>query len=445
MHGTEDLLKGDLKKIYIKYLIPSIMASIAISMYVFVDTMFIGLGVGSEGLAALNIALPTFTLFSALFLIIGMGGATTLSIAIGEGRGEDKTKIFSTAVFIAAVIGGIIALFGFLFTEKISILLGATEEILPLVTTYFSILVSFAWAFILAGVLGAFIRNDHNPKLVMRGTIIANITNIILDYIFIFIFHWGMRGAILATVMSPLINLLILSIHFRSGKNTLHFSFSEIDLSLIKRIIPNGFGSFVLEISRGIVIFIFNMVLLALGGEIYVASYGVIINIAFIGTSIFTGVAHSAQPIISVNFGAGEMERVKRILKYACVTASAIGALLYLVLYNYPEYVVSLFTTGDEQLITIASHGIQVFFFSLLFVPLNVIFMYYFQSIERARLATIQAILSGFLFVLLGLVLLVPMFGVDGVWMTVPFAEMLTLLVALVFLKRSKKKVVTSR
>lgn len=434
-----DLLNDDIKKIYLKYLVPSVTSSIAVAMYVFVDTMFIGLGVGSRGLAALNIVLPVFTLFSAISLIFGIGGATTLSICVGQGDYKKKKEVFATSVITAISLGIIISILGNLFSEQICLMLGSTKEMLPMVKEYFVILISFAWAFLASTVLGSFIRNDKNPKLVMTATIIANLTNVVLDYIFVFIFHWGMEGAVLATVISPVVNICILCTHFFTNYNTLKLRFKHYKASLLGRILKNGFATFISEMARGVVLFIFNIILMRLGGEMYVSAYGIIINISFVGTCIFNGIAQSIQPIVSENFGANNIKRIFKSFKYALGTGTLLAIMFYFVFLIFPDYIVQMFIEYDAKLVTIAAEGMRLYFIGYAFCAVNIITLYFLQSIEKSKESIIISLSSGIIFSVLGLIILVPILGLKGVWLTVPFAEGITLIISLIFIKMAKK------
>lgn len=434
-----DLLHDDIKKIYLKYLVPSVMSSIAVAMYVFVDTMFIGLGVGSRGLAALNIVLPVFTLFGAVSLIFGIGGATTLSICVGQGDIQKKEQVFATSIITAISLGIIISILGNLFSEQICLMLGSTKEMLPMVKEYFVILISFAWAFLASTVLGSFIRNDKNPKLVMTATIIANLTNVVLDYIFVFVFHWGMKGAVLATVISPVVNICIVSAHFFTNYNTLKLKFKYYTASLLGRILKNGFATFISEMARGLVLFIFNIILMRLGGEMYVSAYGIIINISFVGTCIFNGIAQSIQPIVSENFGANNIKRIFKSFNYALWTGTLLAIVCYCIFFIFPDYIVQMFIEYDEQLITIASQGMKLYFIGYAFCAFNIITLYFLQSVEKAKESIMISLSSGMIFSVLGLIILVPILGLKGVWLTVPFAEGVTLIISLLFIRMAKK------
>lgn len=436
-----DLLKDDIRKIFFRYLIPGVLSSIAVSLYVFVDTMFVGIGVGRDGLTALNISVPLFTLFSSIFLCVGIGGSNILSIMKERKNYIDANKIFTSSILFAIIVGFIISILGIVFVDKIGVFLGTTDEIKPLFREYFTILVGFTWAFLIAGVLGCFIRNDGNPKLVMISTVTANIVNVIFDYIFIFIFNLGMTGAVLATVMSPIVNICILLTHFKSKNNTLKINKFKIDFGIIRKILSNGFGTFILEFCRGISIFLFNTVLINIGGNIYVAAYGIILNVSYVIISIFSGIAQSTQPIISSNFGANKFSRCKKALKYGVMTSVIFGILSYIFVFIFSKEISSIFTkSGDLELINITSNGMKIYFIACLFIAFNIVVIYFFQSINQSKKSIIISLLYTVLFVILGFIILVPKLNITGVWLVLPFSETLGFLACSITLYMTKFK-----
>ncbi len=435
-----DLLNDNLKKIFIRYLIPGVLSALAVSLYIFVDTMFIGLGVGRDGLTALNISVPMFTVFTSIYLCIGIGGSNILSISKSK-YGESRSNIiFTTCIVFTIIIGVLISIIGVIFVDEIGVILGTTKEISALFHEYFIILVGFTWAFLIAGVLGCFIRNDGNPRLVMISTIIANLTNLVFDYVFIFPFNLGMKGAVIATVISPIVNILILLTHFKNPHNTLKLTFNNLDFKLIKTVLINGFGTFILEFCRGISIFIFNNVLVRIGGNIYVAAYGIILNVCYVIICIFSGIAQSIQPIVSLNYGHNLIKRARTVFRYGFITSISIGILAYLTSIFFSSNIASLFTKGDMQLVNITSRGMKIYFIGCIFMAFNIVTIYFFQSINEARKSIFISLSSGIIFIVLGFIVLVPFLNITGVWLVYPFSEFLGFIVCLIILKRNNKK-----
>lgn len=299
-----DLLQDKESTLLRKYMIPSVLGMLGLSVCILFDTMFIGHKIGELGLAALNIALPIYNLYSAIGLTIGVGGATALSVSMGQKKFHRVNRIFTSAVFATIIFCIIISLLEVFFLDKIVYMLGASEATFPLAKEYLKIILAFNPAFIFASAFIVFVRNDREPKLAMYAVIGSNTTNIVLDYVFIYIFNLGMFGAALATSIGQLVALGVLSIHFIKKNNTMHIELGGINLDNIGKVLKNGVPSFLNEISAGFVIFIFNIVIYKFEGDLGVSAYGIITNIVLIFMAVFNGVSQGVQPLISVNFGA---------------------------------------------------------------------------------------------------------------------------------------------
>lgn len=433
-----NLLEDDVKKIFFHYLLPSIGGMVGLSLYIFFDTMFVGQGVGSEGLAALSIAIPMYNVYNAIGLLLGVGGATVLSIYHGEKNFHKANEAFTISFIIAIILGIILTLIQAVYIDELCYFLGATENLFPLVKEYLEIMVKFTWAFILSGTMVAMVRNDKNPKLAMWAMLSGCISNIFLDWLFIIGFNMGMTGAIVATVMSPIITLLILSIHFIKKMNTIKLVKIKSDFLLSIRIIRNGMASFILEISGAIVIFAFNKAVFSLVGDIGLSAYSIIANINLICAAIFTGVAQAIQPIISVNFGGKKRDRINKSMKYAMITSIILGISFYIIGLIIPKPIVLIFNRDNAELMKITINGIRLYFIAFLFMGVNISLVSYFQSIEKAKISIFSSLSRGIIFILIGLFLLPTVFSINGVWLTATFAEVITLIINLgyVFINR---------
>lgn len=438
MNKRVDLLKSDVKEIFIKYLIPSIAGMMGLSLNILFDTIFIGQGVGSEGLAALNIAIPIFNIFSSIALLLGIGGATAVSVSMGKKEYDKVNKIFTTSMIINVSIGIFLTVIGIFFTEKICYLLGATPDVLNMVKSYLGVIVWFSWAFLMSNTLTVFVRNDKNPRLAMWSMLIGNFANIVFDFVFIFIFNWGMKGAAIATTMSPVITIILLSTHFIRGNNTLKFKLDKlkIDKNIINRILKNGFPSFIMELSSGLIIFAFNMSISNIEGAIGVSAYSIIANISLVCVAIFNGIAQAIQPIISINYGAKKYERVHEALKLAIKTSVIFGAIFYASGVLFPEKIVLLFNSGDAKLMEMTCGGIKLYFIAFLFMGANIARVSYFQSIENSKASTLVSLCRGVIFVLISLLILPMILGINGVWITIPIVEVASIIIACVCMKR---------
>ncbi|MEG0093808.1 MAG: MATE family efflux transporter [Erysipelotrichaceae bacterium] len=431
---NNELLEMRISRIYIRYLIPTIIGMVTSSIYCLSDVFFISVGVGANGLAALNIAIPIFTMFSAIGLLFGVGGATTISISEGAKDLKTKNKAFTLAIVASIAVGIIITLMGLVLIEPFAYALGSSKALLPLVKEYaFPILVTGIPA-ILAYSLQVLIRADQNPMLVMIATVSSSVLNIVLDYVFVIYFDMGMFGASFATAISPVVSCLILSFHYFKSERTVHFVKEFWDYHLLRRIVGNGFGSCLLEISAGIVVVIFNFMILKVGGELYLAAYAIITNIAYVIKGLLNGFAQAIQPIISINHGAKLFHRVKHSFRVAIVFTCGFAIITYSFMLLFPKQVTSIFANGDYNLIQISAKALVLYFSSLLFTAANTIILYYLQSIEERKLAMFLTICRGFIFIVIGILALSSLFGMNGIWFTVCFGEVITFIISIPFL-----------
>ena len=438
MKGNTDLLKADIGKIFFRYCIPSIAGVVSVASYIFFDTMFIGQGVGAEGLAALNIVLPLYNLFNALAFLFGMGGATVLSISKGKNDKEAEHKVFTYSLVMGIISGAILTLICLVCLDNIAMFLGANSENINLVKEYMRIIMIMPIGFILNPMLSIFIRNDKAPQLAMWSMILSSLSNIILDYILVFPLGMGMKGAALATFVSPIVGIIIISTHFTKKSCTLKLNFNKVDFGILKRLILGGIPSFIMEMSGGIVIFAFNITIHKYLGNLGISAYSIIANIGLIFVSIFNGIAQAAQPIISINHGAKLEKRVLKLLKISDFTALVFGVVFFMTGMLFPKILIRIFSK-DLSLIDITTRGIYLYFIAFIFMGINIITTIYFQSIENHRASTIMSISRGIGGILLGLLMIPMILEVDGVWLTVPFAEIITFIIGISILFSKKQ------
>ena len=440
---TSELTTKSVNKVYLKYLIPTLLGMLSNSIYCIVDIYFVSAGSGSQGLAAMNICMPVFTILSCVGLLFGVGGATIMSISQGSGDMNTRNKAFSVSVFMMLIVGLMFSVFGVLFRREFAYLLGSDDQLLPLVLEYLTPVMCSALPFVLMYSLSVLLRADNNPKLAMAALMVGNISNIILDYVFVSVFHMGIFGASVATSIAPVLSLIAASFHFILRKNTVHFKLKSFDPKVIGRILSVGIGSGIMELSAGAIIFMFNSAILNLGGEVYLAAYAVITNIAYVFKGLLNGLAQAAQPLISTNFGSGIIKRCSKSLRVCLIYSSVFCIVCYGIITVVPGFIVSFFSNGDTNMEAIASKGMIMYFSSLLFTGINTMLMYFFQSIEQGRKSLLLAVCKGFLFVTLGLWILTSFMGVEGVWYAVLFGEVLTFIIALPMVLRSVKKLKT--
>lgn len=271
-----------------RYTVLSVLGTLGVSCYILADTFFVSKGLGTSGLAALNIAIPAYNFIHGTGLMIGMGGATKFSVCKSQGNQMLVDKIYTNTIYLAVLFSIAFMLPGFFCPRQLAFVLGADMTILEMTAVYLRWLLLFSPAFILNDVLLCFVRNDANPQLAMCAMLIGSFFNVIMDYIFIFPLHMGIFGAVFATGISPVISILMMTLHWMKNRNSFHFAGRGICMKVVQWDLSLGFPSLIAQISSGIVMITFNSIILKLEGNTGVAAYGIIANISLVVVAIYT-------------------------------------------------------------------------------------------------------------------------------------------------------------
>ena len=418
---------------FIRYSFFSIMGMIAISCYILADTFFVAQGLGTNGLAALNLAIPTYDFIHGTGLMLGMGGATRFSILKSQNNQKGADTIFTNTVYLGIFFSIIFMLGGLFFSGSLARLLGANQNTFEMTNTYLRVMMLFSPAFIFNDIILCFVRNDGNPRLSMIATVCGSLFNVVFDYIFIFPCNMGMLGAVLATGFSPVVGLTIMSPHWLGKKRGFHFRKLVPDADSIRTNISLGFPSLLSQISAAIVMIIFNMLILGLEGNTGVAAYGVIANISLVVLSFYTGIAQGIQPLVSHSYGRKKTDGIRQFLRYAMISMVILSAVMYLILFVFADPIASAFNSEhNAKLQEIAITGLKLYFTSLVFAGFNIILSMYFTSVEKALPAQIISLLRGLILIIPIAFLFANLWDMTGVWMSFPATELVTAVVGAV-------------
>ncbi len=435
------IMKMSIKNTFTRYILTNIIGMIGLSCYILADTFFISKGLGVQGLTALNLSISIYSFINATGLLIGIGGATKYSIYQARNKHNRANIIFTNSIKIGILLGILFLLIGLFGSSTLSSLLGANENIFHMTNTYLKTLLCFAPFFILNNIFIAFIRNDGNPKLSMTGMLIGSLSNIILDYIFIFPLQWGMFGAAFATGLAPIISMCILTRHYIKKKNRFHFHKSKLSIKQITYICSLGVSSFITEIASGIILIVFNLLILNISGNIGVAAYGIVANLALVATSIFTGIAQGTQPLLSENFGQGNNKKILQLFKYAIYASLVVSIVLYALIVIFNNQLVEIFNRDHIKILSkTASNGLIIYFAGFFFAGINIITSAVLSSINEPRHAfTISILRSGSIIVPVALFLSY-FFQMIGIWLSFPLSEIITLILGVFLAKKSLKR-----
>ena len=427
------------KKSLYQYIAPNILAMVGMSCYILADTFFIATSQGTNGITALNLALPIYGLIFAIGSMIGTGSAIRYTLAKATGQQETK-KYFSNALIWDAIVSVIFIAAGLFFPGQVMRVMGADAVIEAIGIPYIRIVLCFTPFFMMNYAFTAFVRNDNAPHIAMAATLLSSLFNIVFDYVFMFPLGMGMTGAALATAVSPIVSILICMVHYLSPKSSVSFHFMVPSVRMLISSCSLGVVAFVGEIASAVTTMVFNFVLLGLDGNTAVAAYGVIANTALVGTAIFNGVSQGLQPLASEAHARGEEHEKHQILVKSIVTGIALAIVLIAGVWFFAADITSAFNSEQSaQLAAYAIPGIRIYFIGFFAAGINIICAGFLSATDHAKESSIVAISRGIIAIIIFALVLPTFLGITGVWMAFPAAEAVTLLLAIFMTKRISK------
>ncbi|NLK98825.1 MAG: MATE family efflux transporter [Epulopiscium sp.] len=419
-------------KDFAKYVSLNILGMIGLSCYILADTFFIAKALGATGIAALNFSISIYSVIHGIGLMIGIGGATRYSILKSQNDDEKAHAVFTTCMKLGVLIGAVFACIGIFGSRNLAVILGADTTTLPLTKTYLTTILCFTPFFIINNIMLAFVRNDHNPNLSMTAMLTGSFSNIILDYLFMFPLRMGMFGAAFATCLAPIISIGILLLHFRKGKAQFRYISCNMNWSNIFDIFSLGLSAFITEVSSAVVLITFNLVILNLKGNLGVASYGIVANIALVGVSVFIGIAQGMQPLVSYGYGLQDHMVLKKVLKYAVITSLTIASIMYLGMYFNANFIVGIFNSdGNFEIARIAKEGLIIYFIGFFFAGINIIMTMYLSSSEHAKEAFAISMARGCVLIVPMVFLLSSIWEMTGIWLAFVATECIVTMISL--------------
>lgn len=417
-----------LKKQLRGYILPNILAMMGISCYILADTFFIANSEGADGITALNLTLPIFGIIFAIGAMIGIGSATRYSISKALGSTEAK-EYFSNSIIWTLIFSMLFVIVGIFAPDAVLKLMGADATILNVGHSYMQIVLCFAPFFMVNYTFTAFARNDNAPNIAMLATLISSLFNIVFDYLLMVPFGMGMVGAALATGVSPIVSIMICMTHYLSKKNTIVFVKKMPSLKKLIESCELGVVAFVGEIASGITTMCFNFILLDLVGNVAVAAYGIIANVALVGTSIFNGVSQGLQPVASNAYGKNDLKAQKYVYKYSLKVAFVVSCILVAIVCIFAEILIDVFNSEKSvELAEYALVGIRIYFIGFLAAAANIVRAGFFSATGRGKESSIIAVSRGIVAIIIFAFALSRFFGIIGVWMAFPVAEVFTLI-----------------
>ncbi|MGL4797164.1 MAG: MATE family efflux transporter [Paraclostridium sp.] len=443
MENQVSLKNEKVFKLLIKYSIPAILAMMVTALYNTVDRAFIGSikDVGALAISGLGVTMPLFTILGAFCVSLAIGGSTNISIKLGEENKEEAEKILGNTFALELIVGITIMIIGTIFLDEILYLFGASETTIKYAKDYMSIILFGSWFNLPGFAMNSAIRSDGRPKLAANMMIISCILNLILDPIFIFVLGLGIQGAAIATVICQLFICIWSTYYFTKGKSNLKLRLKNIriDFKIIKLIILIALTPFFMELASGSIHLITNRVLKIYGGDLAIGAMATITSICLIFLMPVFGLSQGMQTIIAYNYGAKEYNRAKKALTNAIIAGTIILFVGFILIRLYPEQFIKIFTK-DRDLINLALNGISIYSFTIPIIGISILGTVYFQSIGSAKLSMVLGLLRQVILLIPIILILPKLYGLNGVWMSQPMADIASMIIVSIFLIKELKK-----
>ena len=434
-------------KLFRRFLFPTVMGMVFSAVFVITDGIFVGRGIGSDALAAVNLTAPLFTLGTGLGLMFGMGGSVVASVNLAQGKRRVAQINITQSLFVPALLIVLLSALLILCHKPLLLLLGTPPELMVPAREYLVWFTLFLAPLAVFNILMFIVRLDGAPRFAMACNIMAACINIVLDYLFIFEFGWGLAGAAIATGIGYIVGSGVMLRYMLRSSRTLHFVKLKTSYKSLRLTARNlgymtyiGFPALLSELAISCLMIVGNYTFIRYTGKDGVAAYSIACYIFPIIFMVYNAIGQSAQPILSYNFGAGNGARVRKAFRLALLTAVAAGLGFFGLTALFSRWIVAMFIDSSCPACAIAVRGLPLFASGFVFFAVNIVSIGYFQSVERPRPAMAVTVLRGFVFMaacFFGLPLLL---GVEGIWLAVPLAEALTFAVVAAIYGRTRLK-----
>ena len=442
--GTENI-----GKLLLQYSIPAIIGMTVTSLYNIIDSIFIGHGVGAMAISGLAITFPLMNLVVAFCVLISAGGATISSIRLGQKDIEGATAILGNTLILCLVNACLFGGLAFIFLDDILTFFGASDATLPYARDFMQIvLLGTPVTYTMIG-LNNVMRATGYPKKAMLTSMVTVVANIIIAPIFIFHFHWGIRGAAIATVLSQFIGMVWVVNHFRNPKTVVHFQKDSWKMSkrIVGSIFSIGMSPFSMNVCACVIVILINNSLQKYGGDLAIGAYGIINRLLMLYVMVVMGLTMGMQPIIGYNYGAQKIDRVKHTLRLGIWVGVLITSSGFLICELFPHFVSSIFT-DHKELIDMAAVGIRICVLMFPLVGAQIVISNFFQSIGKAKISIFLSLSRQLVYLLPCLLIFPTWYGLNGIWMSMPVSDALAFITAvaslMIYIKRVERQRTTA-
>ncbi|HBI93225.1 MAG TPA: MATE family efflux transporter [Terrisporobacter glycolicus] len=424
----------------IKYTLPTVIMMMFFSLYTIVDGMFISRFVGANALSSTNIVYPVINILIGIGVMFATGGSAIVAKTMGENKNEEAREYFTLITISTIIVGIVVEIICIIFINDIIYALGSTKSLFFYCKEYLFFMIIFTPFIILKLYFDYFLVTAGVPNLGLLSSVAGGILNIVLDYVFIVQLNMGVKGAALATCIGYVLPSIVGVIYFFNKNNLLHFVKPKFNFKIISRSCSNGMSEMVTQISSGLTTFLFNIVMIKFLGEEGVAAITIMLYMQFLLNAAYLGFTSGVSPRISYNYGRQDENQVGNLFKYSIIIISAFGVITFIMSRAMSEILISLFATKGSTLFEISHNGFMIFSISFLVAGINIFGSGMFTAFSNGKISAILSLLRTFIFFLMGIFVLPRVMGVDGVWLVVPFAEVATMIVSLIFMYKYKKE-----
>lgn len=425
----------------IKFTIPTIIMMIFTSIYGVVDGIFISNCVGSDAFASVNLIMPVLMILGTIGFMVGTGGSALVSKTIGEGKKEKANEYFSMLNYFLVAVGFILTIVGLIFIRPISELLGAKGDMLEYCVIYGRVLLVSLIPFLLQNSFQSFLVVAEKPQMGLKISIMAGITNMVLDFLFIYVFKWGVFGAAFATAISQVVGGMIPLIYFiRKNDTPLRITKAKFDKKALVQTCINGSSEMLTNVSTSLVNMLYNMQLMKFAGADGVVAYGVIMYISFIFSGTYIGYSIGSAPIISYHYGAENKEELKTLLKQSIILLGITSVVMTICAEILAKLLASVFVSYDNNLLEMTTNAIRIFSISFIISGFNIFASSFFTALNNGVVSAAISFLRTLVFQIAMIFILPIIWGLNGIWFAVVFAEILALIVSIIFLVCNRKK-----
>nr|WP_295733781.1 MATE family efflux transporter [uncultured Intestinibacter sp.] len=429
------------KKIF-RFALPSIVMMVFTSIYGVVDGTFVSNFVGKTPFAAVNLVWPFLMILGAFGFMIGTGGSALVAKTLGEDKKEDANRYFTMLITLVIILGLLLTILGLIVIRPLSSALGASGQMLEDCVTYGRTLVIFNTAFMLQSVFQSLFITAEKPRLGLIMTVIAGLTNMVLDALFIAVFKWGLVGAALATGLSQCIGGVLPLIYFMSPKNdtALKFVKTKLEGTVLLKACANGVSELMTTVSSSLVSMLYNFQLMRLAGQNGIAAYGAVMYVEFAFVAVFIGYSIGTAPIVSYHYGAGNNDEVKNMLQKSFKIMSILGITMMVFAQMLASPLAKVFVGYDKELFDMTVHGFRLFSFYFILAGINIYSSSFFTALNNGIISAIISFSRTLGFETLSVIILPIFFKLDGVWMAITVAEICAFVISMSFLISKREK-----